>query len=44
MLIAGEWQPEPLRTWLNSLQPDVQDAASARYQSLVGWVRSIVQN
>ena len=42
MLINGEWQPGPLRAWLDSLQPDVQMIASERYQNLVRWVRSTI--
>jgi hypothetical protein len=42
MLVAGEWQPGPLRPWLDSLQQDVQMLARERYRKLVKWVRSSV--
>ena len=42
MLVAGEWQPGPLRPWLDSLQQDVQVLARERYRNLVRWVRSSV--
>jgi hypothetical protein len=42
MHIAGEWQPGPLRAWLDSLRPDVQMIASERYQNLIRWVRSTI--
>jgi hypothetical protein len=39
MLIGNEWQPGPLKAWLDTLAPEVQDVARSRYRDLVSWVR-----
>jgi hypothetical protein len=42
MLVAGEWQPGPLRPWLESLEQEVQILARERYRELVRRVRSSI--
>ncbi len=39
MLVGTEWQPGPLKAWLDTLSLEVQDVARTRYRALVNWVK-----
>lgn len=44
MYVADTWQTGPLKMWLDSLPPEIQDQARSRYQSLIAWVRQSLQD
>jgi len=44
MYVAETWQKGPLKMWLDSLPPEIQDQAKLRYQNLIAWVRQSLQD